>query len=368
MHQRNKYGQAEAGSVAADKDTSRSHTAVGSTSVSQAMRSSKSGNLNIFSRLRNNIGTSKLFIAEYILSFWALTAILGALTALAYGLVDYFISDSGASSYSYSSEISYISLISSLTVLIIAWPIYLATTARTQNYERQNKHILSARGRRIVLGLVVILLTLTLVCVLGTLVFGLLATLLGAALGIDSTNGLSWSTAEKTMILILLIAPTLIYYYNHGQKDLGKYTRTKNIVIYLLVLTGLIVVMQLFPLIGQRGAVADSLIESDLRSIEQSITDYSSEEGELPSNMSKLDLDADIIKRAEKHDYSYYKKSYNKYELCAVFNTDSRSQAYGYKYAKHREGKECYDNTVSSYYLNSRSNDYELEELDYYDY
>lgn len=154
--------------------------------------------------------------------------------------------------------------------------------------------------------------------------------------------------------------------------------------IYLLVVTGLSVVLTLmlflFPIREQRLALIDDKIVNDLYSLQGIIDDYVNEEGSLPKDIDDLDLDKELEKRAEEHDYSFESKGTREYELCADFKTDA-SKAYesdnplesmsysSYYYGSddspysHKKGNDCFDFTSYSY-----NNPYQMDDMDPYYY
>jgi competence protein ComGC len=139
----------------------------------------------------------------------------------------------------------------------------------------------------------------------------------------------------------------------------------------IVVLMGLLIVLQLWPLGKQRGRMIDGVISGDISTINFKADDYARVHGRAPTSVSDLDVDAALKKRAKAYDYTLEKSGSNDLRVCAVFKTDTRndnSQSVGtnplttftsssyYSYGSdhtndpyyHGKGKECFTYTLYS--------------------
>jgi hypothetical protein len=95
---------------------------------------------------------------------------------------------------------------------------------------------------------------------------------------------------------------------------------------YILLAISVVVLVFTFmaPLRAERAAAIDDMIASDLRMIQDEIDKGS--RTLLPNTLADLKLDDALTGRIQKHGIEYEKKTTYKYELCAVFRTDSSSK------------------------------------------
>ena len=116
-----------------------------------------------------------------------------------------------------------------------------------------------------------------------------------------------------------------------------------------------------WPLANQRDASIDRAIESDFATISASVEEYYSDRNRLPDELADLSLDDKIAARAGRYNSTFEKESSRKYELCADFKTDTKTESaspsetflYDGPYGQNREhlaGHDCIDYEVYGYY------------------
>lgn len=238
--------------------------------------------------------------------------------------------------------------------VIVTLPVHLAFYWRVRHTDRATLSQTALRVSHAALGVYLFII----VSVLVTLATWLVYAWLNVAYGVSDYND---SLLAVTLSLLHAIV-WLKYSAWHFVRARGARSRPRNYAVVVGLASVVLVVLGLvFP--GQAGLTAarDSIKEADLSQIEFSINDYVTQNNELPSSLSALNLSGDIKDRLGDYDYSPQGEDLT-YEICATFSGSSDDAAFSFSSYKHGAGRECF--TRQAYGVSSNSFDFNSLNLD----
>lgn len=98
----------------------------------------------------------------------------------------------------------------------------------------------------------------------------------------------------------------------------------KHILTGMLITAGAIFIATIAgPLQSAKNVINDQAIEDDFYKLSLVIEDYYTQKGYLPSELKDVKLSASLSANLNKNSYEYKRTSQRKYQLCAVFKTES---------------------------------------------
>lgn len=242
----------------------------------------------------------------------------------------------------------------SLSVFMVFYPILLALISISINSIRKNpeKKTMGVRNWFIYLTLFVTVLTMAIDLIV------LINTFLS---GNDITTGFILKTLS-----VISVAGIVFWFTFEDLRGtlISNPTLFKNLKIGTSVVV-LITIVSGFFLIGSpsesKNRVEDSLRESDLNSIQYSVTNFWQQKSRLPQNLEELVDPLTLVSLPVDPDtglnYEYKVLGENKFELCATFETSSAkfenesvikriSPVYTDNGFIHREGRTCFERTI----------------------
>jgi hypothetical protein len=276
--------------------------------------------------LKKLFNESRAYLAEYAVLLIVLGSLLGITNGLFGGIIDYISGPKPQGSWWWTDSFAYtasLSMLASVTVLV---PVLIALTRRTNGSEETNPKLKDIGWRKGFLGIFLTIVTLLAICYAIGFVYTVFSKLASVGIATDGKTTV-WRSLLKSGFATVLFAFTAFLFsrdYRSQQNRLGLLVRLHRYALVALALV-LTVVYFFVPLKAQRGAFIDQVIVDDLRELRSQVDNYSSKNNELPEELDDLDLNNELKAHAKAYKYKYEAVDFNKYKLCAVFKTDTKS-------------------------------------------
>jgi hypothetical protein len=323
------------------------------------------------------VGKAGMYSLEYFLLL--LHVYIGLFLVL--GLFNKVLDDwTGKEVSGWLADSEFAVIVGMISATVVVFPLLTFFFQRVVAAEREDESLISGKWRR---NWQNIFLAVIFVWALTTFI-NWITQLIHAMLSVSDVDGNEslWLLTARTLFTVAILALAGWHFYESHAKNDTQHRR------YIVINSGLgailLVLTAIFPLTEQRNVQIDKLITKDLAAIEDQIQDYVTDERELPTNLSDVDLDEDVEARSSKYNYEYSRSSsssfsYN-YELCADFKTDTSdkdddepgynffdalSGNYSYPssrtdFGTHDSGRYCFDLSATNY------NPYSPSIYDYY--
>ena len=255
----------------------------------------------------------------YLLSFLALPVWTLSFGSLVFQFIERMLPD--ALSYGYGGGFAFGALKNVVAALIIAFPLYLFLMWQLWKGAKLHEEQLQSLVRK---WFTYIVLVVVAGVILGDLI-ALLTSFLGGELALRfSLKALS----------ILAISASIFGYYFFELKRSGvsPFPRGLKVFVGAVILLVLLALLYAFSVMGspgkQRALQFDQRRASDIQQISYAIDSYWEKEGKLPLSFEELKTQPYLYIQSVKDPktqqlYEYRVLEGKKYELCAVFETDS---------------------------------------------
>lgn len=291
---------------------------------------------------------------ELALSVVGLLMTTIVITYALYALVNYLKGIDNPYAVQFLGEFSLIIAASMIVWLPLAVVFYLRTRAELVRHPATNERLV----HKLFVGFFLFSVVLTIAGVM----FSVIYSLIRMAVGIDDQPG---DTAIRVVLPgVLAAAVNIGLFWAYGRHE--GLSRKLFAIIFGGVATVLTIALLAVSVTNVQGSSRDAQAASDLNAIQSQISTYYTNKQALPSSLSDLDtLSSDVKGRIER--YSYKKDSSVKYQLCAMFRTDTSSKGYpasamygdnGYtnyaSFGTHGTGEKCFKlmTSYASYYNN----------------
>lgn len=287
---------------------------------------------------RRIIGGTGLYGLELIVAALGLIVTSGVLTFGIYALFNYFAGVDNSAQY-FMGDFSIWLVAGMVAWLPLTVFFYLRTRGEVLNNPAREDVLL----HKLVVGLYRFHLILLIVGTLFVSVYAAFRLLVD----VDASVGDTMLRVVVPGVLAALLNAGIVMAYNRSQKPSRKLFTILLTAVSLVIMVTLLVVSVGYV----RSRTADNRTVSDIVAIEGEVNSYYDQYKRLPDNLSQIThLRTEVRERID--NYSYNKESASRYQLCATFTNDTKSEAYN-KYSTdeyvtyadfgiHSKGEQCY--------------------------
>ncbi len=291
----------------------------------------------------------------YLVSFLSLCSFSTGVGAILFQIINKNISDTSALEYDYIGYFYQGAVKYGIASLIIATPVYLALAYLINKYLYEGKISEDSKIRK---WLTYIILFLTAGTILGDLI----------SLVYNMLSGDIVARFILKTVVVLAIAGSIFFYYLIDIKKknmVGSINSTNKILAGIVILVALGSIVMGFTIIDSPFASRDKKIDqqtvSNLRMIENQISDYYKENSMLPSSLDDLKKNDYYFNKTITKLIIYKKVGVTSYKLCADFkraSTDYKTDESGYPYNEndnewtYSKGNYCFDRNVDKIITN----------------
>lgn len=242
---------------------------------------------------------------EFIAALAGLTASAFLLDRVVFALGKY-LNEAEATSSNYDQMNLW-----ALSMVLVILPLTILLYMRTRTEELDRFSVANTKLRRFFLY---------------TFMLGMLgAAVVFAVIAVYSLQSIAFGAVEVSDTLLLQAIPATIAAAVHAYifrtfmrpntvVHIKEFAATMGVVGFILFAA-----LLLMSSLQARNSLVDDRTSKDLKTISIKVDDYYRENGKLPSELSQLGLDKSVLRRGEKHDYTYTTRTGYSYKLCATF-------------------------------------------------
>ncbi|HSX28641.1 MAG TPA: DUF5671 domain-containing protein [Candidatus Saccharimonadales bacterium] len=250
---------------------------------------------------------SKYYLMEFIAALGGLLVTTVILDRVLFGITRYLADSQGTRSVGDQLNLW------AVAFLIVALPVTLLFYKRSRFEELERPAVATTKLRRFFLYIFMLAM------LAGSVLFAVYAlyTLLSALLGATEIGD-----ALLQQTLPAALAAGLNGFVFRSLMRVDSPTHIKEFaVLYGGIGVVLLVALLVMTSVQARSSLVDEKTSNDLQTVSAQVEEYYSQKGQLPNNLSDLTLDKSLLRRGEKHGYTFSKRSAQSYRLCATFKS-----------------------------------------------
>lgn len=263
-------------------------------------------------------GSPKAYLVKYFLSL----LITGTLIALVISFFSSIVDSLGAESADsgWTAQFAYQSSLGKVSVAIVFGAALWLLAKQCYATEKAFPAIKTNRWRKGFLGVFLILLGIAALSAGATLVYNIVSLI--ASMGITYIDGAETtkSIVNNVFATTVLTLTAILYAQDFASGKMSALMRNMHHYGLLISIVVLTVLFAALPLQAQRDSFIDHVTSDDIEALQNRISRYTTDEGELPENLSDLELSDGLKKRVDNYEYTTNTSSY---EICAEFRTDT---------------------------------------------